>query len=195
MPARGAGPVAAVEPLEQTRAAPPPRRRGRRRRPRARPGARRSVRVARARVPDRVLGEVLGDDLQHPAAERQVDLGLRLDTIRRRPAPRCRRAGSATSSSTGSAAVEPERHDLAAALQLGEEEHVVHELASSPRPPPAPGQGGRRGRLRAEPAVSSSTSSRASGVRSSCDTAAVNADAKLLVRPRILHLRRVWPRS
>jgi DNA-binding response OmpR family regulator len=128
--ARGARPIAAIEALEETgklfllETAPVV---GRFEQPR--PHAQRQRR-ARARVPDRVLGKVLRDHVEHPSAQGQSGVGRRrvehdLDVRMLRTVgepvtnlfeyrERRRRA---------------ERHDLATAFELGQEQDVVDELA------------------------------------------------------------------
>ena len=83
------------------------------------------------------------------------------------------RCAATTSSRIGSDAHVAERDDRATRLELAEEEDVVDELAPSPRPPRAPARSSACVSAPGSVALSSSASSRASGVRSSCETAAV----------------------
>ena len=191
---RGAGPVAAVETLEEPREVDlvdstpvvgglehaGPRRQGERR--------------AGPRVANRVLRQVLGDDLQHPAAHRQLDRRIGFDPNRQiRP---LRAVGQPVSNllEDRQRACRAECDDLASALELGEEKHVVDELAHLldlvtrlGKQCLTVGVRQRRGlEQREQP-----RERRAQLVGHCC----CEADSKLLVGPCLLHQTRVWPRS
>ena len=99
----------------------------------------------------------------------------RRDTSSATSACSARSANAATTSSSDrQRARAPERDDLAAGLELAEEEHVVDQVARLLDLLRAPARRARRRRRRGAPRSRAATSSRASGVRSSCETAAVN---------------------
>ena len=89
-------------------------------------------RRAGARVADRVLGEVLGDDPQHPRPDLELDRGVALD--------RQGDAGAARAVlELGRDGLElrpnghgPQRDDARPGLELGEEEHLVDQLPDLP---------------------------------------------------------------
>ena len=131
-------------------------------------------RRAVAGVADRVLGQVLGDDPQHPRPERQVDVGVAVGARASTPARAARVVELVDDLLEHRQRVRaPERDDLLAALELREEEDLVDQrarvldlgarLLDQRRATSAPGRS----------AESSSARIRASGVRSSCETAAV----------------------
>ena len=171
--ARGARAVAAVEALEQPRSSSSSTPRPSSATSSAARARREQQRRAGARVADRVRGEVLDDDLEHAPTQRQLDVGVGVDADRdvgalravgepvahlleHRAAPRVRRA---------------RRPGARSRARRGRGRR--RSARSSARPAPAPRRAGRRGPRRAASADSSRAISRASGVRSSCETAAV----------------------
>ena len=184
--AGGAGGVGAPEALEEAGQVAPRRRRSRRRRRRARsaPGSRATESVKRgavARVADRVLGQVLGDDPEHPRAQRQVDVaGRRRPSGSGRHARRARSSSATTCSSTGSAFVRPSETTSRAALELGEEEDLVDQRAGVLTSARACVEQRLRRRRRAGRPSRAATRMRASGVRSSCETEAVKPGSQLV---------------
>src|SRR5580765_5744583 len=85
-------------------------------------------RGSRACIANGVLRQVLGDRLQHSAPKRQLDLGLRLDSNRDLGPLGAVREPGADLLEHGPDFGCPEGHDLAPALELRKEKHVVHEL-------------------------------------------------------------------
>ena len=195
MTARRAGPIAAVEALEE-------------------PGqllfldtptvvadledtgaCRQGQRRAGARVADRVLREVLDDGLQHPAPERELESGSASIRISTSALSALSSSRARTSTSTGSTGVDAERYNLPAALQLGEEEHVVHELCHLLDLLPRLGKQlvaispGKRRRLQ-QGEQPGQRRPQLVGDRGR------ETDPQLLVSPGILHdSGRVWPKS
>ena len=126
-----------------------------------------------ARVADRVLGEVLDDDPQHARSERQLNrrITLRPDGDAGAVGSLPNRASTSRKPPEGPASAR--RDDRPSRLQLAQEQDVVDELAdvldapshcSTSAAVSCPGSD----------AVSSRASRRARGVRSSCETAAMN---------------------
>ena len=87
-------------------------------------------RGAVARVADRVLGQVLGDDPQHPRPQRQVDARRRRRRRSVEPGARGARLELVDHLLEHRQGVRAaERDDLGAALELGEEEDLVDQRA------------------------------------------------------------------
>jgi hypothetical protein len=147
------------------------------------------------RAPDRVQGEVLDDDLEHPASQRDLHVGGRFDTdadVRSLGAVGKPVASLLQYRQRKRAA---EGDDLAAALELGKEQHVVDQLLHLLNLLPRVGKQGVAIRARQIGRLQQGHQScqrRPQLVRDSRR----ETDPQLLVRPRFLHhSRRVWPKS
>ena len=162
-------------------AAPPPRPRRRRRVPRSDDPSssaldRERERRSRARIADRVLGEVLRDDAEHPRPDRELDVRVALEPkLDAGPAPRApelverpRRARACTGSAPSETTRAPDSSSLRNSTSS------ISSVIWSTSPTACSISSGMSSPGSA--AVSSSVRRRASGVRSSCDTAAVNPD-------------------
>ena len=89
-------------------------------------------RRAGAGVADRVLGEVLGDDPQHPRPDLELDRRVALDRERDAGAARALLELGGDRLELRPHGDGSERHDARAGLELAEEEHLVDQLADLP---------------------------------------------------------------